>query len=863
MRIPDRQEIGRLGTRSGRIAPSGPNGAIVGQAVANLGGALQQAAYNINDLRVAEQQDQLRKRGNDVANDLTRFLADEEQRLLTAQDEADESGIGFTRSFMEEHQKRANAFAKSSFEGLTDDDNARYNNTILARGNALYQKAYDFEGKAKSAYYDRVTGQGLDTYRTQIRNNAASFDDLKAEGLRQIDSADMPEWWKAERREAWGRDAAESRWQWEFERDPETAVADIRGTTAVKPAKLSGSVSQRGAAALDYYQKQGYSLEQAAGIVGNLIQESGLDPNVAPGDNGTAFGLAQWRGERFNRLKRFAASRGKPWQDFETQLAFVDAELQTHETAAYQRLKNAKTVDEATAAFIGYERPKGWTVDNPRGGHGYRNRLANAAGLLGQDVETGRTPSAELSNIPYERRQQLADWGTAQIDRQRRKAEDEQAALYTQARDAMDLGIETGRITSETEILNSSLDDGDKATLLRRYRTKQEETALIDTAAASFAAGSLQVDPYDTDARKAVDGLYGRLMDNVAPEQMQAVTEDLVRQGGVVPKQALNLIRRGLESRDVDAVMHAAQAANRLAVADPAALGRREGGAAVQEMADDFRHYVNDLNLSPEDAAQRLIDLNNPETKSDRKALEPAAKAFLKTLDDFNLAGAFDESFMGWRGNADLGFDTAAELGIQAEFAAIAEDQFYRANGDPEIAKNRAVQEMKRLYGVTSVTGRPVVMKHPPERHWPAFNWSEYGETLAPSKDKSLDYARHQLRRDMQELFPGVDMDRVQLVTTPETDRMVKAGEMPGYAVMYRDENGVMQTIPGKLWRPDTTEFKARQDAVDAREKAETERRARAAQEAEAIKAREIMEGRDRERSLDIYLDGNPLTGTK
>lgn len=55
-------------------------------------------------------------------------------------------------------------------------------------------------------------------------------------------------------------------------------------------------------AAMDYFISQGWTPEQAAGIVGNLQQESGpnLDPNIhnSAGGNLGAYGLAQWRGDR-------------------------------------------------------------------------------------------------------------------------------------------------------------------------------------------------------------------------------------------------------------------------------------------------------------------------------------------------------------------------------------------------------------------------------------------------------------------------------------------------------------------------------------------------------------------------------------
>lgn len=229
VQVPTAEQIARSSTRSGRIAPSGPS-VSVGAGMADAGRGLQQAAYNLADLAAQERVDGLNKRSNDVSTNLTRFLADEEQRFLAARENSSESGIGFTRKFMEEHQARANAFAKQNFQGLSPDAQTGYVNTLLTRGNALYSKANGFENTIKGAYYDRTTNEGLDTYRTQIRNNAADFETLKKQGIDQIRSADMPEPWKAERIAAWEADASESKWRWEFEKNPAKALGELKPT---------------------------------------------------------------------------------------------------------------------------------------------------------------------------------------------------------------------------------------------------------------------------------------------------------------------------------------------------------------------------------------------------------------------------------------------------------------------------------------------------------------------------------------------------------------------------------------------------------------------------------------------------------
>lgn len=146
--------------------------------------------------------------------------------------------------------------------------------------------------------------------------------------------------------------------------------------------------------AFNYFVSKGWTPVQAAGIVGNLMQESGpgLDINVV-GDSGTAFGIAQWRGDRLDALQAYAAANGVPWQQLSTQLAFVDQELRTTESRAGEALRAATTVDGATAAMIGYERPAGWTAATPQSGHGWSNRLAFATQLVGGSAPTGAVPS--------------------------------------------------------------------------------------------------------------------------------------------------------------------------------------------------------------------------------------------------------------------------------------------------------------------------------------------------------------------------------------------------------------------------------------------------------------------------------------
>lgn len=117
--------------------------------------------------------------------------------------------------------------------------------------------------------------------------------------------------------------------------------------------------------AYNYFISQGYSPEASAGIVGNLVYESGLNTK-AEGDigfkGGSSFGIAQFRGQRLKNLKN---RYGDKWTDFNNQLDFVRHELETTHQKAGKALKNSRDSYQAGQAFSDlYEIPAKKYKDN-------------------------------------------------------------------------------------------------------------------------------------------------------------------------------------------------------------------------------------------------------------------------------------------------------------------------------------------------------------------------------------------------------------------------------------------------------------------------------------------------------------------
>lgn len=128
------------------------------------------------------------------------------------------------------------------------------------------------------------------------------------------------------------------------------------------PSFAQSDFGARGRALFDGLVQRGLTPVMAAGVLGNLHGESGFNPTIG-GDNGTSFGLAQWRGDRLTALKNLASTTGRDWRDPEVQLDHLVAELKGPEARAHQALQAARTPGEASDAFMRhFERPAEWAM---------------------------------------------------------------------------------------------------------------------------------------------------------------------------------------------------------------------------------------------------------------------------------------------------------------------------------------------------------------------------------------------------------------------------------------------------------------------------------------------------------------------
>jgi hypothetical protein len=92
--------------------------------------------------------------------------------------------------------------------------------------------------------------------------------------------------------------------------------------------------------------------EALSGLLGHLQHESQFNPTAYNGEKGGcgAYGIAQWRGERFKKLERFALDNNKSIDDFEIQLKFIKKEMLDGYNKVWELLnKKGLTIMQYTA----------------------------------------------------------------------------------------------------------------------------------------------------------------------------------------------------------------------------------------------------------------------------------------------------------------------------------------------------------------------------------------------------------------------------------------------------------------------------------------------------------------------------------
>lgn len=114
-------------------------------------------------------------------------------------------------------------------------------------------------------------------------------------------------------------------------------------------------------------RSMGYSKAATAGIMGNMQQESGVNPSAIQGNGrGPAAGIVQWenyntKSARWASMAQYASSKGKEWTDLQSQLEYLDKEMRGADSTTlsllkkkvggYDQFKALTDINKATLVF--------------------------------------------------------------------------------------------------------------------------------------------------------------------------------------------------------------------------------------------------------------------------------------------------------------------------------------------------------------------------------------------------------------------------------------------------------------------------------------------------------------------------------
>lgn len=137
-------------------------------------------------------------------------------------------------------------------------------------------------------------------------------------------------------------------------RDASDNMADDSGGMYEETGDMATDVYNR-------YRQDGLTDAEAAGMTGNIAQESGFDTGAVSGDGYGTKGLIQWDGDRYARFEKWCEDNGRDPSDWRSQVDYSVEEMKTTEPDALRRMREVgdNLTPEEAARIIreDYERP--------------------------------------------------------------------------------------------------------------------------------------------------------------------------------------------------------------------------------------------------------------------------------------------------------------------------------------------------------------------------------------------------------------------------------------------------------------------------------------------------------------------------
>lgn len=792
-KLPDYRSQRSLNTGSAPLVSSDKTG--LRQAAA-MGNALQNAGQNLQALAQHNEKRERQKEDFATAQNYQQMHIELGADQDSFFEQAPADGSGFTDKFMTEgFQKRRDVF----FDGLPERQREKYSQVLETDRLKWATSAAKIERKQLYESSAQVIAEQQNTFMNQISLDAGTYAESVASGMAIIDAAPIPEAMKDQARQDWEASALAALAGKMIDDDPEAAKKALGGGS-----EAQGAASKRAADLLREFEgfRTGTYYDVDAHRTGygsdTITKADGTIQKVRKGDKVSRADaerdLARRTAEFENKTIKQVG--GKQWAALPANARAALISTTYNYGTLPDKVANAVKTGDVEAIAQAVEGLKGHNkgINSDR-----RQKEANI--IRGAEGITGAGKiDPTFAGMDYDARQRALNLANNGI-RQRKSGEISDNA---EMKGAFQLQIATDdpSLTFQ-DILSSPLKDSDKAQLVTSLESARKAQRSAMEYALRLQSGG-DFDPYSTDDRKGIDTFFDGTTDGVSvldDQNAQTLARDIYSRSGILPKSALNQIRRGLGSIDPQQAASAAALASALQSDrpnEPGLLGARDGGSELEKAATSYKHLTDNLGYSAEEAGRHLAEMNDPQKRREREALldTESAKDAIKEINAGTLAAALDPQFLGM----DPQFrDPNIEAFAVSEYRQMFKDNIVALAGDMDAAKSLTDQQIAKRYGVSdyTVAGNEKIVRFPVEKAFGSVNGNHdwIGEQVLEAliaDGFTRDY--HPLTGEASE--KSINPDKIYLEPSIETEMDIRAGRPPRYLLKY-DVAGKVQQHPG------------------------------------------------------------------